>query len=97
MLEAEPLTLVVKIYKCVHNVRYLSEQRVAELELEFATQCMGYLKPRTNQRYFVCTYFGKAEYSNKLKLNQYRFEEGCYAILYPDGTKVPLLHASNRL
>lgn len=91
MMDSEPVTLAVKIYDRVYNIRYPSEGRVKELMLEFATQCKGRLKPGANRRYFVCIYCGKADFSNKLRLNQHRYEDGCDAARYPDGKKSLLL------
>lgn len=91
MMEPEPVTLVVKIYDRVYNIRYPSLQRVEELMLEFATQCKGRLKPSGNRRYFICIHCGKNDFSNKLMLNQHRYEEGCDEAVYPDGTKALLL------
>lgn len=59
--------------------------------LEFATQCKGRLKPGAKRRYFVCIHSGKADFSNKLKLNQHRYEDGCNATTYPDGQNALLL------
>ncbi|KAG0556379.1 hypothetical protein KC19_11G049100 [Ceratodon purpureus] len=90
-MDSKPVTLAVKIYDRVYNIRYPSEQRVIELMREFATQCKGSKKPGTARRFFVCIHCGKSDFSNKLMLNVHRFEVGCEAALYSDGTKALLL------
>lgn len=59
--------------------------------LEFATECMGCLKPGSNRRYLVCIHCRKAGFSNKLKFNQHRDNDGCDVALYPNVLKVLLL------
>ena len=86
-----PVTLPVKIYERSYDVQYPDQQKVKELMLEFATKCKGDKKPGANRRYFVCIYCGKDDFSNKLRLNQHRYEEGCPEAKYPDGRKALLL------
>lgn len=85
----ESVTLPVKIYERFYNVEYPNERKVQELMLEFATKCKGNLKPGANRRYFVCIYCGKDNFSNKLRLNQHRYEDGCPEAKYPDGRQAP--------
>ena len=85
------MTLVVKIYDRVYNIRYPSERRVVELMREFATMCKGSKKPGAARRFFVCIHCGKSDFSNKLMLNVHRFEVGCDRAQYSDGTKALLL------
>ena len=90
-MDTKPVTLVVKIYDRIYNVRYPSEQRVKDLMREFATECKGSKKPGAGRRFFVCIHCGKNDFSNKLMLNVHRFEVGCEAAEYSDGTKGLLL------
>ena len=85
------MTLKVKIYERVFDVTYPSEKRVQDLMLEFATQCKGAIKPGAKRRFFVCIHCGKADFSNKMRLNQHRFRIGCENAKFPDGVPALLL------
>lgn len=86
-----PVTLKVNIYDRSYNVTYPSNQRVQELQVEFATLCKGRKKSNSSRRYFVCIHCGKDDFTNKLRLNQHRYEDGCDAATYSDGGKALLL------
>jgi hypothetical protein len=64
---------------------------VQDLMLEFATQCKGAIKPGAKRRFFVCFYCGKANFSNKMRLNQHMFQVGCENAKFPDGVPALLL------
>ena len=85
------MTLKVKIYERVFDVTYPSEKRVQDLMLEFATQCKGAIKPGVKRRFFVCIHCGKADFSNKMRLNQHMFLIGCGNAKFPDGVLALLL------
>ena len=86
-----PVTLKVKIYKRVFDVTYPSEKRVQNLMLEFATQCKGAIKPGAKRRFFVCIHCGKADFSNRMRLNQHKFRTECENAKFPDGVSALLL------
>ncbi|XP_073393759.1 uncharacterized protein [Physcomitrium patens] len=91
MMAPEPVTMLVKIYDRTYSVICPSEQRMKDLMLEFATQCRGRLKPTGGRRFFICIHCRKSTFSNKLMLNQHRFEKGCESAKYPDEIKALLL------
>ncbi|KAG0627733.1 hypothetical protein M758_2G224100 [Ceratodon purpureus] len=91
MVDTGSVTLPVKIYERLYSVEYPDQQKVEELMLEFATKCKGDKKPGANRRFFVCIYCGKDDFSNKLRLNQHRYEDGCPEAKYPDGRQALLL------
>ena len=85
------MILKVKIYERVFDVIYPSEKRVQDLMLEFVTQCKGAIKPGAKRQFFVCIHCGKADFSNKMRLNQHRFLIGCENAKFPDGVPALIL------
>ena len=59
--------------------------------LEFAIHCKRAMKHGAKGRFFICVHCGKANFSNKLRLNHHRFEEGCKSAKHPNGMLVLLL------